>query len=40
MLVTLAGQGMLRDDGDSYVTNARFASGALTINGTQVPLGL
>jgi uncharacterized protein YdgA (DUF945 family) len=40
LLVSLLGQGMLRDDGDSYVTNAHFASGTLTINGTQVPLGL
>jgi hypothetical protein len=40
MLVQLTGMGMLQDAGDSYTTNARFASGTLTVNGTPIPLGL
>ncbi|HEY7671694.1 MAG TPA: YdgA family protein [Gammaproteobacteria bacterium] len=40
MLVQLTGMGMLRDTGDRYTTNARFAQGTLTVNGTPVPLGL
>ena len=40
ILVQLAGQGMLQDAGNSYATNARFASGTLTVNGTPIPLGL
>jgi uncharacterized protein YdgA (DUF945 family) len=40
MLVQLTGMGMLQDSGDNYTTNARFASGTLTVNGTPIPLGL
>jgi uncharacterized protein YdgA (DUF945 family) len=39
-LVTLAGQGMIEDSGDTYVTDVTFAAGELSINGTQVPFGL
>jgi uncharacterized protein YdgA (DUF945 family) len=39
ILVQLAGTGMLQDTGNAYTTSARFASGTLTVNGTQVPLG-
>ena len=40
LLVTLTGQGFLEDSGESYTTEARFAAGELTVNGTPVPLAL
>jgi uncharacterized protein YdgA (DUF945 family) len=40
LLVSLAGQGLIVDMGDTYVTNVRFGAGELTVNGTLVPLGL
>jgi uncharacterized protein YdgA (DUF945 family) len=40
MLVTLVNQGLLIEDGDAYHTAIRFADGALTVNGSPLPLGL
>jgi len=39
-LATLAAQGMLTSTADGFATTARFADGALTVNGNSVPLGL
>ena len=40
LLVTLVGQGVLVEDGDGYRSAARFADGALTLNGNALPFGL
>lgn len=40
LLVTLTGQGMLRDDGESYSTSLRFGDGQLSVNGVLLPIGL
>ena len=40
VLAALAGQGMLRNDGDSYLSDIEVADGLLTVNGRPLPLGL
>lgn len=40
VLAALAGQGMLRNDGDSYLSDIKVADGLLTVNGRPLPLGL
>jgi uncharacterized protein YdgA (DUF945 family) len=40
ILVTLVSQGILVDAGDTYRVEMRLADGALTLNGTPLPLGL
>jgi uncharacterized protein YdgA (DUF945 family) len=40
VLLGLTAQGILRDTGDAYRTELRLADGALTVNGTLLPLGV
>lgn len=40
MLVTLAGQGMIVDDGENYTAELVFDNGALNLNGNALPFGL
>ena len=40
VLATLAGQGILEDDGDVYRTHVLYEGGRLTVNDSPVPLGL
>ncbi len=40
ILVQLAGQGMLVEDGDAYRTAIKFADGTLTVNDNALPFGL
>jgi uncharacterized protein YdgA (DUF945 family) len=39
ILVQLAGQGLLVEDGDVYRTAINFADGTLTVNGNALPFG-
>ena len=40
LLVTLAGQGMLRDQGQHYAASLQFEAGNLLLNGNPLPFGL
>jgi uncharacterized protein YdgA (DUF945 family) len=40
ILVTLVGQGILEDAGETYRAELRLADGALTLNGTALPFGV
>jgi uncharacterized protein YdgA (DUF945 family) len=39
ILVQLAGQGLLVEDGDAYRTAIKYADGTLTVNGNALPFG-
>ena len=39
MLGAMVGQGFIRDEGTTYRVSASYDNGALTVNGTPMPLG-